>query len=61
VQAARRVAEVGEYCVSALHSRTTVELWPVLPTTEMFDTRRPGVPAPADGQVARELVVPCRG
>ena len=56
--AARRVAEIGGFDMIALHSRTAVEFWRALPTTEILDNRQPGVPGPAGGQVYFELAMP---
>jgi GNAT superfamily N-acetyltransferase len=56
VDAARRwVADVGGYDLIQLHSRTAVEFWRAMPTTEILDTRRPGVAGPEAGQVYFEM------
>jgi GNAT superfamily N-acetyltransferase len=56
VDAARRwVAEVGGFDLIQLHSRTAVEFWRAMETTEILDNRRPGGEGPEAGQVYFEL------
>lgn len=58
VDAARAwVAEVGGFDLIQFHSRTAVEFWRALPTTEILDNRRRVAGGPEDGQVYFELSV----
>lgn len=59
IDAARRwVAEVGEFDLIQFHSRTAVEFWRAMPTTEILDNRRRIGSGPEDGQVYFEMRVP---
>jgi GNAT superfamily N-acetyltransferase len=54
----RWVAEVGGFELIQFHSRTAVEFWRAMPTTEVLDNRRPGGEGPESGQVYFEMSVP---
>jgi GNAT superfamily N-acetyltransferase len=58
VEAAQRwVAEAGDFDLIQLHSRTAVEFWRAMPTTEILDNRRRAAGAPEDGQVYFEMPI----
>jgi GNAT superfamily N-acetyltransferase len=52
------VAEVGGFDLIQFHSRTAVELWRAMPTTEVLDNRRQVGGGPELGQVYFEMRVP---
>ena len=52
------VAEVGGFDLIQFHSRTAVEFWRAMPTTEILDNRRRVASGPEDGQVYFEMAVP---
>jgi GNAT superfamily N-acetyltransferase len=59
VEAARTwVAEVGGFDLIQFHSRTAVEFWRSMPTTEVLDNRRQIGGGPELGQVYFEMSVP---
>jgi GNAT superfamily N-acetyltransferase len=59
VEAARTwVAEVGGFDLIQFHSRTAVEFWRSMPTTEVLDNRRQVGGGPELGQVYFEMSVP---
>jgi GNAT superfamily N-acetyltransferase len=55
------VAEAGGFDLIQFHSRTAVEFWRALPTTEIADTRKPDGEGPAAGQVYFEMTVSAQG
>src|SRR6185503_16363956 len=58
VDAARRwVAEVGDFDLIQLHSRTAVDFWRAMQTIEILDNRQPSGHGPEAGQVYFELHV----
>jgi GNAT superfamily N-acetyltransferase len=59
VDAARSwVADVGDFDLIQFHSRTAVEFWRSMPTTEILDNRRQIGGGPELGQVYFEMQVP---
>ncbi|MFN8632984.1 MAG: GNAT family N-acetyltransferase [Chloroflexota bacterium] len=59
VEAARAwVTDVGELDLIQFHSRTAVEFWRAMPTTEILDNRHRVDGGPEDGQVYFEMSVP---
>lgn len=59
VNAARRwVVEVGGFDLIQFHSRTAVEFWRAMPTSEILDNRHRVDGGPEDGQVYFEMSVP---
>jgi GNAT superfamily N-acetyltransferase len=62
VEAARTwVAEVGGFDLIQFHSRTAVDFWRSMPTTEVLDNRRQVGGGPELGQVYFEMSVPEMG
>lgn len=54
------VAGAGDYDIICFHSRTAVDFWRALPTTEVLDARRAGEEGPSAGSVYFDMVVPER-